>query len=371
MSAPTPDAWVSVSRSALRHNVEALRGLLARDGEAPARIIAVVKADAFGHGMAEAARVFVDAGVDFFAVTTPAEAWELRQSGITGRLLVFLPPLPDQIEALVGTDTEITVMDEDGLNQVADAARRAGKTTRVHLKVDTGMGRVGVLPSGALSLARKIAAEPDVELAGTYTHFARALEKDPGPTRRQFAQFQAILQSLAGAGVDPGLRHCANSAATLRFPEMRLDAVRPGTLLYGQFPSAAVPRSLELQDGWHLQARVVAVRDVPAGTAVGYGGEFVTRRPTRLAVLPIGYADGFTLAPASAASGWRGLKALLRPARLTVILRGARAPIIGRVSMQVCTADVTDIPGVAPGDIATVPARRVTASARLLRVYED
>jgi alanine racemase len=262
-------------------------------------------------------------------------------------------------------------MDEDGMAHIAAAARRTGKTARVHLKVDTGMGRVGVLPPEALPLAQKIAATPGLSLAGVYTHFARALERDPAPTLRQFEAFQAVLKDLAGAGVDPGLRHCANSAATLRFPEMRLDAVRPGTILYGQYPSAAVPRALGLKDGWRMQARVVAVRDVPARSPIGYGGEFVTKRPTRLAILSIGYADGFTVAPASTASGWRGLKALLHPTSLSVTLRGARAPVIGRVSMQVCTLDVTDVPGVAPGDVATVPARRITASARLPRVYED
>ena len=162
----------------------------------------------------------------------------------------------------------------------------------------------------------------------------------------------------------------------VRFPEMRLDAVRPGTILYGQYPSAAVPRTLDLQDTWRLQARVVAVRDVPAGTAVGYGGEYVTRRPTRLAVLPIGYADGFTVAPASATAGWRGVKTLLRDLAgrgpgLHVTVRGRRAPVLGRVAMQICMVDVTDIPGVDVGDIATIPARRITASARLPRVYED
>ena len=238
------------------------------------------------------------------------------------------------------------------------------------------MGRLGVLPTDALDLARQIASEPNVDFAGIYTHFARALEKDPAPTQRQFAQFQQVIRQITDAGIDPGLRHCANSAAMVRFPEMRLDAVRPGTILYGQYPSAAVPRTLDLQDTWRLQARVVALRPVPAGAAVGYGGEYVTKRPTRLAVLPLGYADGFTVAPASATAGWRGVKTLLRDLAgrgpgLHVTLHGRRAPVVGRVAMQTCMVDVTDIPGVAVGDIATVPARRITASARLPRVYED
>ena len=197
------------------------------------------------------------------------------------------------------------------------------------------------------------------------------MEKDETATRRQFDEFDRVLRGLERAGIDPGLRHCANSAALVRFPDLRLDAVRPGTILYGQYPSAAVPRTLDLRETWRMSARVVAVRDMPAGSAIGYGGEFVTRRPTKLAVLPVGYADGFTVAPASVGAGLRGLKNLLRPAPVTVTVRGKRAPVVGRVAMQICTVDVTDIAGVSVGDVVTIPARRITASARLPRLYED
>jgi len=367
----TPDAWISVSRSALRHNFQAVRTLLAQGTAKPPQLIAVVKANAYGHGAGETARIFQGAGADFFAVTTPAEALELRAAGITGRILVFLPPLPEQIGALLAADLDLTVGDAAGLDAVAEAAQAWGKAAPVHLKVDTGMGRLGALPSEAFGLAQKVAETPSLRFAGIYTHFARALEKDETATRRQFDEFDRVLRGLERAGIDPGLRHCANSAALVRFPDLRLDAVRPGTILYGQYPSAAVPRALDLRETWRMQARVVSVRDVPAGSAVGYGGEYVTRRPSKLAVLPIGYADGFTVAPASVSSGWRGLKALLRPAPVTVTIRGKRAPVVGRVAMQICTVDVTDIAGVSVGDVVSVPARRITAGARLPRLYEE
>lgn len=367
----TPDAWVSVSRSALRHNFQAVRALLAQDRAEPPRIIAVVKANAFGHGAGETARIFQDAGADFFAVSTPDEALELRGAGITGRILVFLPPLPEQIGPLLTADLDLTVGDAAGLEAVVNAAQALGKAAPVHLKVDTGMGRLGALPPEATALAQKIAETPSLHFAGVYTHFARALEKDETATRRQFDEFDRVLRALEHAQIDPGLRHCANSAALVRFADLRLDAVRPGTILYGQYPSGAVPRSLDLRETWRMQARIVAVRDVPAGSAIGYGGEYVTRRPTKLAVLPVGYADGFTVAPASVSAGWRGLKNWLRPAPVTVTVRGRRAPIVGRVAMQICTLDVTDVPDVAVGDVVMVPARRITASARLPRLYED
>ena len=366
-----PDAWVSVSRSALRHNFEAVRTLLGQGTSKPPQMIAVVKANAFGHGAGETARIFQDVGADFFAVTTPDEALELRAAGITGRILVFLPPLPEQIETLLAAELDLTVGDAEGLDAIANLALALGKAAPVHLKVDTGMGRLGVLPPEALTLAKKIAQTPSLRFTGIYTHFARALEKDETATRRQFDEFDRVLRGLEHAGIDPGLRHCANSAALVRFPDLRLDAVRPGTILYGQYPSGAVPRILDLRETWRMQARIVAVRDVPAGSAIGYGGEYVTRRASKLAVLPVGYADGFTVAPASVSSGWRGLKNLLRPAQITVTIRGRRAPVVGRVAMQICTVDVSDVPDVAVGDVVTVPARRLTAGARLVRLYED
>ncbi len=359
------DAWIAVSRSALRHNFAAVRDLVSSGRGKPPQVIAVVKANAFGHGAVETARVFEEAGADFFAVTTPTEALELRAGGIRGRILMFLPPLPGQAAALCAAGVEVTVCDAAGLNSLG------GAEAAVHLKVDTGMGRLGALPPQVVSLAQRISATPGLCLAGVYTHFARALEKDEAATRRQFAVFQSVLDDLARAGIDPGLRHCANSAALVRFPEMRLDAVRPGTILYGQYPSGAVPRLLDLQETWRMQARIVSVRDVPTGSRIGYGGEWTARRPSRLAVLPVGYADGFTVSPASAAAGWRGLKALLRPAKPTVTVRGQRAPVVGRVAMQICTVDVTDIPGVSVGDMVAVPARRITASARLPRVFGE
>ncbi len=374
MTAPMPDAWVSVSRPALRHNFSAVRTLIAAPGGPSPLVIAVVKANAFGHGAPETARVFQSAGAEFFAVTTLAEGLELRAAGIEGRILVFLPPRPDQWDALIEADLDATLCDETTLHGLAQAARAQNKHARVHLKVDTGMGRLGALPAQSLPLARQIDAEPNVVFAGIYTHFARALERDDASARRQFAAFEQVATRLQNEGISVGLRHCANSAALVRFPQMRLDAVRPGTLLYGQYPSNAVPRVLDLQETWTLQARIVAVRDLPRGAFIGYGGEFSAARASRIAVLPVGYADGFGVAPLSAQAGWRGLKTLLRGLRgpgATVTVRGRRVSVVGRIAMQICTVDVTDVPDVQAGDVVTLPARRITTSARLPRLYTD
>jgi alanine racemase len=366
-----PNAWIVVSRDALKHNFGAVRSVSAQGQTKPPQIIAVVKANAFGHGAVETARILEEVGADFFAVTTPLEAIELRGAGVGGRILVFLPPLVDQIAPLLEADLDLTVCDQAGAEAIAEAASALGKSASVHLKVDTGMGRLGALPEDVLALAQKIVQTPSLSLAGVDTHFARALEKDEAATRKQFKVFEKVLSEITHIGINPGLRHCANSAALVRFPEMRLDAVRPGTILYGQYPSGAVPRLLELRETWRMQARIAAIREVPSGSSIGYGGEYVTRCPSKLAVLPIGYADGFTVAPQSASSGWRGLKNWLRPSPITVTIRGVRVPVVGRVAMQICTVDVTDLPSVGVGDLVTLPARRITASARLPRVYQE
>lgn len=374
MTAPLPDAWVSVSRAALRHNFAAICALVAAPGGPSPQVICVVKADAFGHGAPETARTLQDAGADFFAVTTLREALELRTAGITGHILVFLPPRADQWDTVVEADLDATVSDDSAIQGLAQAARAQGRQARVHLKVDTGMGRLGILPGSAEQTARLIAADPALVFAGIYTHFARALDRDDAHARRQFAAFEQVTARLHRAGISPGLRHCANSAALVRFPAMRLDAVRPGTLLYGQYPSPAMPRVLDLRETWLLQARLALVRDIPRGASIGYGGEYQTGQASRLAVLPLGYADGLGVALLSAHSGWRGVKSLLRGLRgpqMIVTVRGRRVPIVGRIAMQICTLDVSDVPNVQAGDIVTVPARRITTSARLPRLYTD
>jgi len=245
-----------------------------------------------------------------------------------------------------------------------------GKTARVWLKIDTGMGRLGMLPSDALPVFKAISKLPGVEIAGTYTHFARAIEADLTPTRAQLRRFENVLASLRAAEIDCGLASAANSAATIRLAESHLDMVRVGTLLYGQYPSSHVPRSLYLKATWKLKTRVCEVRDIPKGSAIGYGGECVTTRPTRTAVVPIGFADGFTLAPEGQIYRQTVLGFLARKRkRLWMEINGQRAPVLGRVAMQLTVLDVTDIDGIAVGTEVTVPALRIPTSPAIPRVY--
>lgn len=362
------DAWVEVDLGAIGHNVEQVRSAVG----ASVRIMAVVKADAYGHGMVETSKAMLAAGADALAVTRLGEATRLRDAGISAPILVFESIQPSAAEDAVALDVEPTVCTEELVSALADAARGAGKLVRVHLKIDSGMGRLGVLPADAPTLARAVVSTENVTLAGAYTHLAAAAEADLTPAREQLKRFQEAIAAIKSAGIDPGVIHAANSAAILRLPDSHFDMVRPGTILYGQYPSRHVPHSLDLRDTWRLKARISFVKTVPSGHPIGYGGEFTTRRVSRIAVILLGWADGLTLAPESIAR--RGIMRLIaarirREPPLRVTIRGKKAPVVGRIAMQMCSVDVTDIPGASIGDEVIVPARRVTTNPLIPRLY--
>jgi len=233
------------------------------------------------------------------------------------------------------------------------------------------MGRLGVGIDEAVPLARSAANLPNVQIAGVYTHFATAAEADIAPASTQLRLFTKAIDGLKRAGLDFGIAHAANSAAILRMPDSHLEMVRPGTLLYGQYPSAHVPRKLDLRPTWTLKARVCEVKDLGPGHGIGYGREHVTTRRTRIAVVPVGYADGFTLAPEGPIYRQGVLRFAARRMRRSLYLevRGRKAPVLGRVAMQMTTIDVTSIPGVSVGDEVRVPALRIPTSALIPRVY--
>jgi alanine racemase len=361
-------AWVEVDLAAIRHNVEQVRSRVGDD----VRIMAVVKADAYGHGAVETSKAMLDAGADALAVTRLEEAARLRHAEISAPILVFDSIQPGAAAEAVALGVDATVCTRELASALGSAARAAHKTINVHLKIDTGMGRLGVLPRDVVALTREIAATEGIAMVGTYTHFATAAEKDLTLAKQQLANFNDALLAIRKAFLDPGIVHAANSAAILRLPESHFDMVRPGTILYGQYPSRYVPQLLDLRNTWRLKARISFVKTVPAGHQVGYGAEFKTKRDSRIAVIPLGWADGLTLAPESVAR--RGILRLimarvLRVPPLRVTVRGRRVPVVGRIAMQMCSVDVTRVPDASVGDEVVIPARRVTTNPLLPRVY--
>mgnify|MGYP001952104237 CR=1 FL=1 len=339
--------WVEIDLDAIAHNVRKLQQLAA-----PAQVMAVVKADGYGHGAVMVARAALAHGARRLAVAVVEEGVHLRQSAIACPILVLGWTPPEQYGLALRYDLELTVSSEDEARALAEAARREGRRVRVHLKIDTGMGRLGLRWDEPRlgEIAARIAALSYVEVAGVYTHLATADEPEAELTGRQLAAFARALEALERHGVRPPLRHMANSAALLRLPAARYDLVRPGIALYGleAFPGAVAAFDLRPALSW--KTRVALVKEVPPGTPISYGATFVTRRRSRIATLPVGYADGLRRALSN---------------RGQVLVHGRRAPIVGRVCMDQVMIDVTDAGDVAVGDevvlIGSQGDERITA----------
>ena len=328
--------WTEIDLSNLEHNYRALRAMLPQG----CRFLGVVKADAYGHGAVQVARRLETLGAEYLAVACLDEALELRQAGITTPILILGYTPTERAEALLDNGITQTVYDVEMARALSDAAAAAGKTLKIHVKADTGMSRLGWLCGGedqsaAVEAIAQVCALPGLEAEGIYTHFANA-DGDEDYTMLQFTRFLDLLEALEGRGITFAIRHCAASAAALKFPCTHLDMVRPGIALYGHYPDP----SCEGLDGpglrpvMTLKTRVASVKTVPAGTPVSYGCTHVLDRETKLAALTIGYADGLPR---------------LCSDKLEVLIGGQRAPVVGRICMDMCMADVTGL-DVAPGD---------------------
>lgn len=355
-TAATARAWLEVDLAALRRNAETLRATLG----AGTRLLPMVKADAYGLGAVRVARVLSDAGVWGFGVATIEEGAELRRAGIEDRIAVFTPCAPIDAPRALQWRLEPVATSLDALREYASTAAAGGSALRVHLEVDTGMGRFGLPAERAGEWAeevRKLVEGGPVVIGSTFTHFHSA-ESDPAATGEQWVLFEGTVRALREAGVDPGPLHAANSAAVLRHPEVHADLVRPGLFLYGGEVVAPAEASggdgsavtLRPEPVARVRARVLEVREVPAGATVSYGATYRTRRPSRLATLGIGYADGLPHALSN---------------RGSALLGGRRAPVVGSVCMDMTVVDVTEMSGIRPGTTATLLGREEGAEIGL------
>ena len=330
--------YCEIDLSAIRHNVGVMRGCL-REG---VRFLAVVKANAYGHGAVPVARAALSAGADCLAVAIPEEGEELRRAGIDAPILVLGGILGrEAADADVRLGLTQVVFDEARVRLLAAAGEAAGKEALVHLGLDTGMCRIGVrTPEEAASLVRLIDGLPGIRLTGCFTHMATADEQDASGTCAQAARFRAFTEAIAAAHPAPIVRHAANTASIFRYPEIHADMVRGGIALYGCPP---VPEVTGLRSAMRWITRAVFVKTIEPGERVSYGGLFQAERPTRVMTVPVGYADGYR----------RGITG-----KGCVLVRGRRAPILGRICMDQLMADVTDIPGVTEGDEVVLLGRQ-------------
>ena len=332
-----PPTRAVIDLDAIAHNYRWLR-----DRVSPRPVFAVVKADAYGHGAAAVARRLEREGADRFAVANTDEGVALRRAGVAGEVLLLSCAEPEELSRQHAYGLTPTLYDAAQAEAVVSAAERFSGLLRVHLELDTGMGRAGIRPEELDRILDLFRRGRRAQIAGTFANLSSADDPGSPATARQAEILLACVTRMRDAGVAPGLVHLANSAGVLAHPETWLDAVRPGLALYGVAPAAAATAAApELVPAMTVETRVVGARRVPAGTPLGYGGRFVTARPTTVAVLPIGYHDGFRRSFSGA---------------VTVLLRGRKAPVVGSISMDVTLVDATET-GAERGDRVTCLGR--------------
>ncbi len=331
-------AWTEIDLDALKSNLTGIRKLL----RPSTKVCAVVKADAYGHGVKEVAHFFAECGVDYFAVSMADEALQLRLLGIDKPILILGYTDPVRADELVKNNITQSIFDLDMAQALSDAALRQGTKCKVHIKIDTGMSRVGFRAGyNAVKAITAISKLPGIIIEGMFTHFATADELDRAYMDYQFELFEGVAEELDRIGIHVPVRHVANSAAMMMYPETQLDMVRPGIILYGMYPSLEVDKNrLELKTAMSLKANITLIKRVYAGDTVSYGRTFTAERDMLVATIPIGYADGY-------------MRSLSNKG--CMLVNGQRAPVIGRVCMDQCMIDVTHIQGpIAVGDEVVV-----------------
>lgn len=327
-------AWVEVNLSNLDYNIKNIKAKVGEDRE----IIGIIKADGYGHGSVEVANVLRKNGVKTFAVAALSEAIRLREHGVKEDI-IMLGLTPDlYADTIVQYDITPVVCSASNAAAIAESAQKAGKVVEGLVAVDTGMGRIGYLPDDpeAISDIQEMEKLKGFQIKGLFSHFATADAADKTYARQQEAHYQAFYEKLAAAGVKIPMKTFANSAAIMEIPSVHFDAVRPGIILYGCYPSSEVDKSqLSLKPVMSVKANIVHLKEVPKGATISYGRKYTAPRKSLIATLALGYADGFP-----------------RPYSLVgkVIVNGVFAPIAGNICMDQCMVDVTDVPDVKVGD---------------------
>lgn len=353
-----PLLWVEIDRDALRHNIRLFRKLIG-PGK---KLLAVVKANAYGHGLLEVSRLSLAEGVDWLGMHSLDETLALREAGVKAPLLILGAVALDGLKAAVEADARLTIYNPETVDRLSSVCRRLGRKARVHIKVETGTNRQGVPEKQLLKLVRRVQKEPGLILEGLSSHFANIEDTtDTAYPDFQLENYKRAVNLLEGHGFDIPVKHMSCTAATILFPRTHFDMARVGIGLYGLWPSKETYLSclhqhlspLKLKPVLSWRTRVVQVKAVAKGSFVGYGCTYRTTRPSRLAVLPVGYSDGYARNFSSTGH---------------VLIRGRRAPVRGRVAMDFIMVDVTDIPGVKLEDTATLLGRdgRETISAEQL-----
>jgi alanine racemase len=344
--------WAEIDCDALRSNFRVLREELATGAgtDTPPKIMAVLKANAYGHGAVAVARELVREQVDAIGVGDSQEALELRNAGISIPILILGAVVPGELEDVLRADVAVNLHSLERMREIDRVARGLNRTATVHLMVDTGMGRLGASTAAAHEILAQIHACPNLKLAGVCTHFSSPGESSPAFTRQQIERFRRIVGEAQRRGFKDVLVHAASHAGFLRFPEARFSMVRPGLALYGLTGAAGHDVNAKLRRVLSLKTQIIFLKDVPEGTPVSYSRMWYSSGPTRIATLPIGYNDGFPVALTGKAE---------------VLVRGVRCPVVGRVTMDYIMVDVGHVPNVSCGDLVTIIGRDGDSEIRI------
>jgi alanine racemase len=325
--------WADIDLAAIEYNYIQVKRMVGKD----VMIMVVVKANAYGHGTVEISQVLERMGVNYLGVATTDEAVRLRDHGIKTPILILGSILPEEVKVAKDRDITITLCNREILSEIKRLARNEDPgeaKVKVHVKIDTGMGRIGVWHEDALAFIKEVSNEKCITLEGIYTHFSSA-GRDEFFTNYQVESFERLLSSIEKSWIKIPLKHAANSIATVDFKRSHLNLVRPGLIIYGMYPKHTFPKIIKLKPAMSLKTKIVFIKDIPAGRSISYGRTFISQKPTKVATLPIGYADGYHRGVSNKAS---------------VLVRGQFAPVVGKVTMDQTMIDVGQINGVKIGD---------------------
>lgn len=338
-------AWAEISLDAVAKNFNEIRKNIEASAGKSVKIMAMIKADAYGHGAPMVASALKECGADFFGVSSIDEAMQLRNAKIDLPIMITGYTPAEFIPVALENDISLTVYNIYNAERISEESVKYGKTAKVHIKIDTGMNRLGFTASTAAEKAesvekiKKVSKMQGIEIEGTYTHFSDADGEDEGYTRMQYLRFSEMLGALKREGVSCGIRHCLNSAGIINYPEYALDMVRPGLILYGLLPNDKMKCELKLTPAMILKSAVSQIKNVKEGAEISYGRSETVERDSKIAILPIGYADGLV----------RRLSG-----KYKVTVNGRPAKILGKICMDQCIIDITGIPDVCEGDEAVI-----------------
>ncbi len=366
--------WIEIDISAIKHNLQVIQNELA----GKSRLIAVLKADAYGHGAADVARTLYQNGVEFFAVTYLEEALELRKAGINSSILLFSPIIgEDELKVAMENNITLTITSFYDANLVDKLSRQLKITVNAHFKIDTGLGRFGIPLAEILDIYKVFLDNPYVFIEGIYTHMAEASDKKY--TLKQFTRFQKVLDLLEDNDIVIPIKHCANSTVFLKYPKMCLDAVRIGTLLSGQYPVGKMPHPFTLQEPFAFKTRIIAINEAAKGDFLGYFRTYRLKEDAKIAIIPVGFRDGLNIEVANPPTDFLDLlKILIRTflryfnwPRFTpqVEIKGEYYPLRGKIFMQMALVEIPLHIDVKVGDTVELAMRKTLIRGDIKRLY--